>query len=230
MNEAPGGTRKEAKDHTVRYVLLGCGTLLLVVALGIFFLVKAVVGKAESLARDFTADQKREFAQPAGDAERAAIVVKRFDDFQGALRKGGALEPLVLDENEVNLLILHHPKWKPLSDKVRIRIEGETIGGEISVPLDEMAKVMPTLKGRYLNGSGTFSFGFVSGRLLVYLETLEVNGRTLPGAILSQLRSKNLMDEANADPEFQQEMERIESITVSGGKLTIVPKAPGPVP
>ena len=83
---------------------------------------------------------------------------------------------------------------------------------------------MPFLEGRYINGAATFTADIQNGRLQIYTESLDVKGSPPPDEFMTGLRNENLAKEFNNQPENQALLQRIEDITIEGGKLTITLK------
>jgi hypothetical protein len=63
----------------------------------------------------------------------------------------------------------------------------------------------------------------VDGDLKVVLNSLEVDGKSLPIQMLTMLRDFNFAQDANKDPKVRRSLERVESIVVRDGKLVITP-------
>ena len=196
-------------------------TVLIIVA-GIF-IYRGVKGKLSDLIEEYTDTQPRSLPQLKATEAEARETVARVDGFLKAVAQGDAADPMVLTGDEINRLIHHHPRWKALAGKVHVTIEDDRILGKVSFPLAEFSGF---LKGRYLNGSAVFSVGLESGRLLVFVDSVEVKGEPLPEAAMQQVRSENLAEKVNKDDDIYPAIRNLESVAVENGLLHIVPKKP----
>ena len=208
---------------------IGCLVVLAIVVVGGFLVYKGAKVFVGNMVEQYT--DTTPLTMPAvniapGEAE---AVTKRVDDFGEALKKGGRAEPLVLSGQDINVLMTKHPNWSQMAGKVHVTIEGNQIKGQISVPLEQIGvqlggKLGDMMKGRHLNGSGVFSAEMTAGRLVVFLDSVEVRGKQLPEPIMKELKGRNLAEDANKDPESAASLQKLQSITVKEGKLYIVPR------
>ena len=76
-------------------------------------------------------------------------VKKRVEEFRKAVKQGKAVEPLVLTGDDLNVLIDEEPELAQLKGKVYLRIEGDELKGQISLPLEE---VQPGARVRHAQG------------------------------------------------------------------------------
>lgn len=102
-----------------------------------------------------------------------------------------------------------------------VNIKDDQIEGQVSIPLDEVGEFA---KGRYLNGSAVFDVGLAAGRLLVFVDSVEVKGKPLPDALMQQLRADNLAKNVNSEQDVSSFVDKLESITVENGEVRVVPK------
>ena len=224
-NQASDNPSPEKKQGSgcAKYILFGCLTMIVLMVIGGLFAYWGIKGLVSSLVEDYTDSEPRELPQVVVSEEEAEAILARVDAFTKAVNAGEPTEPLILDGDDINELIHSHPAWSQLAGKVFVTIEDDRIQGEVSIPLDDVGKLV---KGRYLNGSATFRIGLAAGHLFVFVESLEVNEKAVPDALMEQLRSENLAEDSNEDPDFQSVIDKIESITVKDGQLHIVPKSP----
>jgi hypothetical protein len=222
-NYGSQGHHQEGGSGCMKYALIGCLAMVVLIVVGGVLAYHAVTGFMSGIVDEYTDTQPRELPAVVVNEEEAEVIVQRVETFRKAQDAGGATEPLVLDANDINQLIHHHPDWSELADKVYVTIEDDQIQGEVSIPLDDVGELV---KGRYLNGAATFKVGLAAGRLVVFVETLEVNGKPIPNEFMEQLRSKNLAEDSHKDEDFVAVVEKIESITVQDGRIYIVPKIP----
>jgi hypothetical protein len=100
-------------------------------------------------------------------------------------------------------------------------IEEETITADASLPLDEFFG----LTDRYLNGKVEFTIEYHNGHLDIRTKDVVVNEELLPETFLKGIRSENLAEDMNADPEFEERMKNVESIEVKEGKIYLTVKS-----
>lgn len=155
----------------------------------------------------------------AGEIE---AVKQRIENFQDAVRTGRPTEPLALNGDEINAMIQNDPNLAAANGKVYVAIDGNTLKGQISLPLDQLG--LHIFRGRYLNGSGTFAVGLHNGGLLVTAQTLVVKGKPLPGVYLDKIRSQNLAASLGNNPRASIALSHLQDIRVTDGKLVLVPK------
>ncbi|HVR35428.1 MAG TPA: hypothetical protein VMS21_06205 [Methylomirabilota bacterium] len=194
----------------------GCITsmvLLLVVAVGVYMAYRFVIGKVD----EYTDTEPMELPTLLLTQTELEELNERLSEFGDAVREGEATEPLVLQGEEINALVANEEEFR---DHVYLTIEDDEVKGQISLPLDQLG-----FKGRYLNGAAGFRVVLQNGNLAVNVTAVEVKGKPFPEEFMQQLRAKNMAEGATEDPEVRAVLEKLESITVEDGKLTITPKA-----
>lgn len=142
----------------------------------------------------------------------------RVETFQEKVDKGEAPETLVLTSDELNALISQQEK---LRGRVFVTIEDGLIQAEVSFPTDGI----PGAQGRFFNGSAGIDAAIENGELVVKLDSAEVNGQSVPEAIMVQLRKENLAKEINKNPEIAKTIAKFERLVIEGDKLILTPKA-----
>lgn len=180
--------------------------------------------KAKGLLNQYTDTKPVALPTVQMTEPQIAEIQQRYKTFSDAVRAGRPASPLSLTADEINVLIEQTPEFQALKNKLYVTITNNQLKGEICVPLDQLGR--PIFKGRYLNGSGTFSVSLQSGVLWASPQQLEVKGRPLPARYMDRLRHENLAAGANNDPKIASALSQLESIQVKDGKVTIVPKAP----
>jgi hypothetical protein len=203
-----------------KYIAIGCGSLLLLAVIGGFFIYRGIKGFISDVTAKYTETTPLELPSVDVSDEEAEAVLKGVSTFTEALEQQGAPAPLVLTSQDINILIHRHPDWKELAGKVHVTIKEDEIHGQISIPLDNVADMF---KGRYLNGSAVFRLGMAAERLLVFMDSTEVGDEPLPEELMKTLREKNLAEDINKKPDTDI-LQRLDSIAVKDGALTIVPK------
>ncbi len=151
-----------------------------------------------------------------------AELLKRVEAFQTALQAGQPVSPLELTATELNGLIEAEPEGEPLRDRIHVRIEDGKLGGEVSLPLDELG--VSFLRGRYLNGAATFHISLDQGFLDVRVVDFKVKGKPLPTPIMAKVRAFNLARKINQEPQASIALDHLRGIKVAEGKLVLVPK------
>jgi hypothetical protein len=220
VSPAPVAPFPRKEGSMLKGCLIGCAVVLggFVVLVGV--VVFAAYNFASGVLEDFTATAPRSFPAVEVAQEQRDLLFGKVDMFANALEgKDAPLETLELSEEEINLLLREYPNGDNGLNWLQVDIVGDALRGEISLPLEDFS-----LPGRYLNGSGELVVSLDGGQIQVFLNSLEVDGQSLPIQALSMLRGYNLALEANQDLQVRNALERIESITVRDGKLVIQPK------
>ena len=210
----------------------GCFFYGCIVALVLFVLFAVVAGTAtffgyralKNLAlqyTDTTAMPLPKVELPQAELER---LQARFNAFNADAKAGRPVAPLLLTGNEINALINHSPGMAQVKDRVHVAIEGDQVKGQISLPLDSFWIL--GLKGRYLNGAGVFKVSLENGVLNVRTESLEVKDKPLPEKFLAELRKYNLAEEVTKNADTAAAIQKLESIQVKDGAVTITARTP----
>lgn len=197
----------------------GCLSLaviaLLVVVVGIagYFVLK---NTTERWIRDFTETtpaqiEKVEFTRAQTDAMQA-----RLASFKQALDGGTNLIELILTADDLNALI---STQRELKDKLFIRIDGDQVRGDISMPLGDLGPLK--LKGRYLNANVTLKVSLANGSLDVRLHDAQVKGKPLPSMILNEFKKNNLAQEYQKDPKTAADIAKFEAVQVTNGTVVL---------
>jgi len=191
------------------------------------FVLGLVAGVGLYLGARYVLDQAMKLTDPAPLAlpkvetspGLAASLQERVKAFGKALDSGATPEPLVLTEQELNVLIASAPELADLKNKVYVSLGGDEIKGQVSLPLDGLP--FSRLRGRYLNGAATFKTTLENGVLIVTLDSLQVKGQQLPKEVLTQFQQDNLAKDLYRDPQTAQTMRRLEKIEVKDGRITV---------
>ena len=200
---------------------IGCLTVILLIAVGGFFAYRGGKVFLSKLADQYTATAPAALPSVEVSDQEAGALLQRVEAFSKALKEGGAVPELELSARDINVLIQKNPAWSSMAGKVYVTIENDRLHGDASIPLDQVGGL---LKGRWLNGAGTFRVETAAGRLLVFMDALSVRGKAVPEQFMAGIRSKNLAEEATKKPETAALLERLDSVTVRDGKLRIKSK------
>jgi hypothetical protein len=216
----------EKKRHGCFYY--GCLVLAVVglLAVVIIFLGFRYVGGLINAKLDqFAENQPMMFPKvemPAGELKQ---LQQRMDAFGAAMQAHSNAPPLVLTSRDLNALIASRTNSDELKDICYVDIQGDIVKGELSLPLGKYFRFpFAHFKGRYLNGVGTFKVGVTNQELSVYVQSIEVKGKPLPGNLMMQIQSKNWAEDFNRDPTNAAVLGHFESIEVKDGKVTVKTK------
>ena len=207
-------------------LLYGCLTLVVLfiaVAIGTFFLGRYAMNRVATFVEQYTETTPMELATVDMPAEEYEALEARLKDFEGGLRDGRRLAPLVLTGRELNALIKRHPSLEDWRNRLHVELEGGLVKGQVSLPLNDLARIpgLRRLEGRYLNGAAVLNVGLQNGRLDVREDSLEVKGQPLPDEVLSQLRLHNLAQDLEKNEDLSRTLAQLKSIEVADGEVTI---------
>ncbi|MEO8270486.1 MAG: hypothetical protein ABI557_12255, partial [Aureliella sp.] len=77
-------------------------------------------------------------------------------------------------------------------------------------------------------GSARVDASLENGKLVVTLDSAELNGQPIPESLMSSLRNQNLAKDMNGNPEFAKTLAEFERLEVDGDKIILTPKAAVP--
>ena len=207
---------------------LGCLALIVIAAVGSYFVYGFVKSKATEVVAGFTTTEAVKVEMPELSQAQIDAAQAKYDAFTAGMG-GGELVPLVLTGDDINALIIKHPSFSALRDRASVTIEDDKLRSQVSVNLDELEIpvkfIADAVKGKYFNGEATFALGMAVGRPVLYIEGLEVNGAVIPEEFMKELRKENLLEKAVKDPDSAAFFERIEDLKIENGELIVVPKA-----
>jgi hypothetical protein len=156
--------------------------------------------------------------------EQNKALHERLDAFDKALKEHRDTPPLALTGDEINAWIATSPSGQSLTGRVYVTIDGDQLKGQVSLPMSQLG--LPFFRGRYLNGSVTFSLSFSNGVLHVIARDVTVKGQPLPNVYMQRIRQTDLAQNAMENPNTRSALERYEEIKIANGKLIVVPKKP----
>jgi len=202
----------------------GCLTMLVIVLLvGIGGCI-AVRSAVHSFVAKYT--DTRPVALPKVEMSKSELdaLDGRLKTFQSAISTNGPVEPLTLSAKDINALINRNAELK---DKFYLGIDDDQFKAQVSIPLEDLRLPFfrSLLKGRYLNGSAGLKAFLQNGALVVTLQSVDVNGRSLPADVLTGLKNRNLVEGIISDPNIAATLNNLQSIRAKGGIVTITPKA-----
>ncbi|MEO0414402.1 MAG: hypothetical protein AAF226_05565, partial [Verrucomicrobiota bacterium] len=155
---------EERGSGVVKGCSIGCAVVAIIIGIIAIALVYFLKLGVQKTAEAYTAESSLPMPEPDTDYLNIESLIIRFDDFREKLAKGEETpEPLELTSTEINALILHHPDFTAIADRVRFYVEGSILKGTVSFPFDELNIDVPllsnALRGRFINGTGTFDLG-----------------------------------------------------------------------
>ncbi|MBI4601022.1 MAG: hypothetical protein HY721_03590 [Planctomycetes bacterium] len=169
--------------------------------------------------RDFTSDEPAEIpVREPGPGEYQALE-GRMQAFEKAAEADAELE---VSADDLNLLLAGDRDLKRFARHAHVRIEGDQVLLEVSIPLDEVAppakKVLP---GRYFNGTVGVKLGLEAGRLTGRVEQASVKGKPLPARLLDAVRKEDVFRDARLPRRLESFLERAKSLEVREGKVVL---------
>lgn len=215
-----------AKQH-------GCffyGCIIASILAVLFLILVGVIGYfsyrfATRMVEQYTSTSPREIPTvEMPEADREALK-KRFEDFRKAVNEGTPTDTLVLTSDDINALIEDDADLK---GKVHVKIEGDEVKAEISIPLEKIGLAM--LRGRYLNGEADVKASLVNGVLIVTLDSVEVNGKPFPEEFMQPLREQNLAKDMYKDQKNAEMLRRLEKLEIKDGKIILRVRAKAGAP
>ncbi|MEA2013389.1 MAG: hypothetical protein U9O87_10005 [Verrucomicrobiota bacterium] len=174
--------------------------------------------KAKEYALSFTTEEPRIFQYEQisdDDYKKLTEKIKIFKEDIGNTTSGN----IALNAKEVNSLFTRHEDFKKLKDIAKISFKNNKLLGLISFPLERFD--LGIGKGRYLNGSASFEVSVRDGRLFLYLEEFEVKDKKIPAEIMKKMKSTNLAEDFNRNPEQSKKIKKIKKLYFENEELII---------
>jgi hypothetical protein len=212
-----GRGREQEKKGCGRHLLVGCGTLLVLVLVA----VTVAYTYYKSKVTEYTSPTPAYLPEVTMEREAINSLTKRVGEYGKSLRAGTASQPLSLSENEINALIQTGEAARGLSDRVYVRPEGEKLSVDFSFPLDG---IVPMGEGRYLNGTAVMDVAIENGMPVVRIESAETNDREIPDWVMDKLEEQLPLDRIASRPNTAAVLQGIQSVEVKNGQLVITPK------
>jgi hypothetical protein len=219
MNEQPPKPRRGCFFYGCITGLVLLVLLLVALLLGIHYGMK----KVSVLVNEYT--DTTPMTLPTVQMAQADIdkLKQRWQAFEEAVRTQRPVAPLVLTADEINALIASGPDKQLMKGKFYVRLDENRVKAELSLPLQGLL-TWKMVKGRYLNGSGTFNVSLQNGVLFVAPQTIEVKGKPVPEMYMQGMRKQNFAQGFANEPNATAVLQGLQDIQVKDGKLIIVPK------
>jgi len=208
----------------------GCLTVVILgllagaaVGIGGYFFVK----KVNQIVAEYTSTTPAEMPQVEMVEADYEVLEQRVGAFGNALKEGQPSEALVLTADELNVLLSRSEAMQVGKGRLHVVMTENEVSGQISLPLDPIAKgpLLSQLQGRYLNGTARLGIGMQNGRLVVRLLGVRVNDQLMPKELVKAFETVNLMDQVYQDPQTAQTLSKIGGVEVTDSKLVITPAA-----
>ncbi len=213
--DAPPGAPQQSKKHGCFF--WGCITALILAVLVGAGAAIAVYSGLKYL-RSFTSETPAELPSYTPVEGEYDGIKQRIDTFKKAVDEGKSGVELALTGNDINAIIASDEELKKIRNCIHVKIEGDQISGEASVPLDEI----PGFSGLYLNGSASLKAAMANGVLVVTLEDMTVKGEPLPKELMDALRGQNLAKNIKDNPENAELLSKVQDLRVEDGKLILI--------
>jgi hypothetical protein len=200
----------------------GCLTLIiltLIAAVGGVLLFRYVQTQVRGAVAEYTESQPMQLEKADVSPAKLEALRNRINAFREATANRTAPQELVLTADDINTLLANQPDLRDLADKLFVIIEDDQMKAKISWPLPDIGPLK--LKGRYLNGIGTFKVSLSKGDLDVRLQDVEVKGKPIPVQILQELRKQDFGEEIQRDQQAAAAINQIDSVEVKDGTVII---------
>lgn len=210
--------------------LYGCLSLVVIVLLGGLIAYLSLRYFINANIQRFTATEPQKFeAATLPDAEMKQLQ-QRLTDFDRALGQTNSPAQLALTGEELNAVLVTEPAAAKLKDIVRVRLQGDQVRGEISLPLDEASKLwfLGGLAGRHLNANLNLRVTVRNGVLDTQIVSAEVRGVPLPQRVVDEIQRQAPWREWQQSPEVQKLTERLDWLRIEDGQLKLGNKAAQP--
>jgi len=203
----------------------GCltGIVCVLAILGAFFL---GLYKLKQMLNNYTDAQPIALPTVQMAAGQLEDLEQRVANFGATLETNGAAAPLVLTGDDLNALIAHTAPLQSFKGRAYLTVHGDRLEGQVSWPLAELG--LPIFHGRYLNGTARFTLNLEHGRLQIVPEQILVKDRPIPSLYLKRIQQENLAANLPPDSAVTRIIDRLETIQIQDGKITIVPRNKAP--
>jgi hypothetical protein len=200
--------------------LFYAGVVSVFLAAGALLAAVVLVNGARNFLRTYTGSAALEFpaAAPLPPVEFEALAEK-LRAFKGDGDVSPSTASIVLGEDEINALLAVEPRFIELGARLRVTFTDGTIRARMSVPLEESG--IPFVRGRYLNADVALKVSLEDGVLLVMLESLILNEKSLPETLMAALKSENLAKDLYRRPKAAEAIPKFRSIRVGTGRISI---------
>ena len=205
---------------------LAVAVLALVIAVSFVYLSRRVV---DGLVESYTDAAPTTFARQAVSQEEIEYLEQRIDLFTTAADVYSIPEPLVLSDDDINLLIQDHygrefrRTGEVPDQQYSVAFEDGRLRTRISLrlPVDFASGYFSKLNGRYVNGLATLRIRLVDGALDIHVDSFEVGGEALPEWIMRRLRRELDRIDFLEQPGVNDFLENIDSLEIMDGEVIL---------
>ena len=151
---------------------LGLGCLALLLVLVVIFV--AAIGYGYFRVRSFaTASSPRQVEQPELTPRQRREAAATFESLRTAVDTGSPAS-ITLSSSDINAFIAEHAQ-PAIADGIGVALKEDRVIVDFSVPLEKI----PTLGGRYLNGTATLAVSGGNGKLNIHAQELSLKWEKL---------------------------------------------------
>jgi len=193
----------------------GCLTAVILVIL-LVAIAAGTIYWAYNKLLSFTSDKPMDIPTIEATVDEYNALAARIEAFKKTVEEGKPAE-IELSAGDINALIARDADWKQLKGKAYVKIEGDEVKADVSIPLGEL----PLLKGRYLNGTLGMNVSLKDNLLVVKPKTIIVKGKPVPKQVMDQLRQENWAKDAYKDEDNMKIIEKFDSIEIKDGKIKV---------
>lgn len=197
------------------YIAVAAGVLLTIAII----LAASLIYGARNLLIDYTGTSAIPLPAVSMPAAQSEALAGRFKIFKESFERPPSGASLALGEDDINTLIAQDRKLKELAGKVYVAVGSDTIKTQMSVPLDKSG--IPFTHGRYLNGEISLKASLDGGVLIAAIDSLVLNDKPFPEALMSGIRSVNAAQKIYERPKTAEALRKFESIRIKDGKLLL---------
>lgn len=221
VDDCDDGSCQEGKGHGCFFWwCMGClwfGVLIFLIMLwGIWFWYH----KLWWIIVDWTSESPMELPERVVP-DNAEALIQQFGDTE---KKWEAWESdsLTIDQETINALLSSGDMYKYIDIDLGT---GDVITFMVSAPLDGLNR--SKVKGRYFNLILWASYKYDHGGTEAYIRRLEIPGKDIPSVFTDEFIWKDLWPYFYKDEDYAKNMQKFESIILSGGKLYVKMKGSG---
>lgn len=218
---------QERRTDKGAFCLFGCLSLAVIGLLLIAGVLLLLYKITQSTLEEFTATEPIELPEVVyTDAEYQALDARLAPVF-AAVQDPAKSASITLTDKEINMLLLERDELQPMGQWVRVRIEENTMQGDLSIPLNALGLPidMLGLGGSFFNGSGKFDIGMTRGnnkRPYLTIQELQMGETTMSEMTIEQMNLGNLLEpQSEMHPDQREFLERLSRVELKGNALTV---------
>ena len=183
----------------------------------------------DGLVESYTDATPATFARQAVSQEEIEYLEQRIELFTAVEDVYSIPEPLVLSDDDINLLIQDHydrefrRTGEAPDQQYSVAFEDGRLRTRISLrlPVDFASGYFSKLNGRYVNGLATLRIRLVDGALDIHVDSFEVGGEALPEWIMRRLRRELDRIDFLEQPGVNDFLENVDSLEIVDGEVIL---------